>query len=275
MILYALTIFISAFLLFLVQPIIAKQILPWFGGSAAVWTTCMVFFQCVLFTGYVYADVIVRRFALRRQVILHALLLAISLVCLPILAGADWKPSGTEDPSWRILGLLAVTIGLPYFLLSTTGPLVQAWFARGYRLNTVYRLYALSNLASLLALLAYPFAIEPWVPTVTQSWIWSGVYLLFVVACAASGLLTLRQSDVTQPEAVPVLTQMPNMREHLIWLLFAAMGAFMLLAVTNHVTHDLAPVPFLWILPLALYLLSFILCFEGRNCIEKTYSYCR
>ena len=272
MLIYAITIFISAFLLFLVQPIIAKQVLPWFGGSAAVWTTCMVFFQCVLFAGYAYADGIVRRLALRRQVIVHALLLVVSVAFLPIVASVGWKPTGSEDPSWRILGLLGATIGLPYFLLSTTGPLVQAWFARGYPLKTVYRLYALSNLASLLALLAYPFAIEPWVTTVTQAWVWSGAYLLFVLACGAAGILTLRQPAVQQasdvapmpfPEAIPAPA--PRKREQLTWLLFSAMGAFMLLAVTNHITHDLASVPFLWILPLSLYLLTFIFCFEGRN----------
>ena len=267
MLVYALTIFVSAFLLFLVQPIIAKQILPWFGGSAAVWTTCMVFFQCVLFAGYAYADGVVRRLSLRRQVLLHIALLAISLISLPIVAAAGWKPTGAEDPSWRILGLLTVTIGLPYFLLSTTGPLVQAWFARGYPLSTVYRLYALSNLASLLALLAYPFAIEPWVTTAMQTWGWSACYLLFVLACAVTGVLTLRQArpQATAVADAPIHTPAPSLREHLSWLFFAAMGAFMLLAVTNHVTHDLASVPFLWILPLSLYLLTFILCFEGRS----------
>jgi len=279
MFIYALTIFISAFLLFLVQPIIAKQILPWFGGSAAVWTTCLVFFQCVLFAGYAYADWISRRLAVRRQVIVHVVLLVASLVCLPIVAGVGWKPSGSDDPSWRILGLLTVTIGLPYFLLSTTGPLVQAWFARGFPLKTVYRLYALSNLASLLALVAYPFLIEPWVTTLTQAWVWSGAYLLFVIACAASGLLSIRQkvsvqSDI-QSDALPntagQIAPIPRIREHLTWLLFSAMGAFMLLAVTNHITHDLASIPFLWILPLSLYLVTFILCFEGRNFYRRKY----
>ncbi|MBS1187010.1 MAG: hypothetical protein H6R04_1028 [Burkholderiaceae bacterium] len=272
MLIYAFTIFVSAFLLFLVQPIIAKQILPWFGGSAAVWTTCMVFFQCVLFAGYAYADWSSRKLASKRQVIVHGLLLAASLACLPIVAGAGWKPEGADDPSWRILGLLTVTIGLPYFLLSTTGPLVQAWFARGYPLATVYRLYALSNLASLLALLAYPFLIEPWVPTVMQAWIWSGAYLLFALACAASGIRSLRHAlPAASAQAFePVKkTPPPALREQLTWLLFSAMGAFMLLAVTNHITHDLASVPFLWILPLSLYLFTFILCFEGRNWYQR------
>jgi hypothetical protein len=153
MILFALTIFASAFLLFLVQPIIAKQILPWFGGSAAVWTTCLVFFQAALLAGYAYADVVVRRVVIRRQVLLHVGLLAASVLFLPIVPGAFWKPAGTESPAALILGLLTVTLGLPYFLLSTTSPLLQAWFARRYPGRSPYRLFALSNLASLLALL--------------------------------------------------------------------------------------------------------------------------
>src|SRR5512134_429783 len=155
--LYALTIFTSAFLLFLVQPISAKQILPWFGGSAAVWTTCLVFFQFLLLFGYAYSDWTTRRLVPRRQVTLHVVLLLASLASLPIIPDAAWKPHGDDDPTWRILGLLGGTIGLPYFLLSTTGPLVQAWFARSFPSGTVYRLFALSNFASLLALVAYPF----------------------------------------------------------------------------------------------------------------------
>src|SRR3972149_5875425 len=132
MILYAAAILLGAFLLFLVQPIIAKQILPWFGGSAAVWATCMVFFQMTLLIGYAYADVTTRKLAPRRQVILHVTLLALSLLVLPIVPDAAWKPGGDENPSWRILGLLALTIGLPDFLLAATSPLLQAWFARRF-----------------------------------------------------------------------------------------------------------------------------------------------
>ncbi|MBI2291734.1 MAG: hypothetical protein HYU73_15655, partial [Betaproteobacteria bacterium] len=132
MLLYACTIFTSAFLLFLVQPVIAKQILPWFGGSAAVWTTCLVFFQVALLAGYAYSDLTTRRLKPRVQVMLHLALLAASLAVLPIVADAEWKPAGGEDPGVRIIGLLFATIGLPYFLLATTGPLVQAWFARTF-----------------------------------------------------------------------------------------------------------------------------------------------
>jgi hypothetical protein len=275
MILYALTIFTSAFLLFLVQPIIAKQILPWFGGSAAVWTTCLVFFQFLLLAGYAYADWTTRKLSARRQVALHVVLLAASLAALPIIPDAGWKPAGDEDPTWRILGLLTVTIGLPYFLLSTTGPLVQAWFARTFPAGTVYRLFALSNFGSLLALLSYPFAFEFWVTTRVQSWGWSAAYAVFAVLCAVSAVYSAGNRGQTTISSVePNTVEDPNSglppvspsrRDYAAWLLFSAMGAFMLLAVTNHITHDVASVPFLWILPLTIYLLTFILCFEGRG----------
>jgi SAM-dependent methyltransferase len=272
MTLYALTIFTSAFLLFLVQPIIAKQILPWFGGSAAVWTTCLVFFQFLLLAGYAYSDWTTRKLTARRQVVLHIVFLAASLASLPIIAGADWKPAGDEDPTWRILGLLGVTIGLPYFLLSTTGPLAQAWFARTFPAGTVYRLFALSNFGSLLALISYPFVFEPWITTAAQSWGWSAAYVGFVALCAASAIYSLRGRSVVEAQAavtVPYAGPAPGPRDYAAWLLLSAMGAFMLLAVTNHITHDIASVPFLWILPLTLYLLTFILCFEGRGWYQR------
>ena len=256
------------------QPIIAKQILPWFGGSAAVWTTCLVFFQFLLLAGYAYSDWTTRRLAPRRQVAVHIALLVLSLVSLPIVADASWKPAGDEDPTWRILGLLAFTIGLPYFLLSTTGPLVQAWFARTFPSGTVYRLFALSNFGSLLALLSYPFFFEFWVATKVQAWGWSAAYAAFVALCAASAVYSAR----SQPRAAAFVTAdneapagpAPTAGAYAAWLLLSAMGSFMLLAVTNHITHDVASVPFLWVLPLTLYLLSFILCFEGRGWYRRS-----
>lgn len=273
MLIYALTIFASAFLLFLVQPIMAKQILPWFGGSAAVWTTCLMFFQIVLLAGYAYADWTVRFLKPRLQVILHVILIVISLVSLPIIAGSDWKPGGEEDPTWLILGLLTATIGLPYFLLSTTGPLLQAWFARSFpNTGNVYRLFALSNGASLIALVAYPFVVEPYITTHEQSIGWSFGYGLFAVLCGSSALFSLRASTqaATQQTGTPAAEgPAPRAADYLLWLTLAALGSFMLIAVTNHITHDVASVPFLWILPLTLYLLSFVLCFEGRNWYQR------
>ncbi len=275
MILYALTIFTSAFLLFLVQPIIAKQILPWFGGSAAVWTTCLVFFQFLLLFGYAYSDWTTRRLKPRTQIVLHVALLVASLATLPIVADGSWKPHAEDDPTWRILGLLAATIGLPYFLLATTGPLVQAWFARSFPAGTVYRLFALSNFGSLLALIAYPFVVEPWVTTLQQSGGWTAAYVGFVVLCVASALYSVRAGVRFAPAAAAVAAvndgPAPKFKDYSLWLLLSGMGSFMLLGVTNHITHDVASVPFLWILPLTLYLVTFILCFEGSGWYQRRY----
>jgi len=272
MLLYAATIFVSAFLLFLVQPLIAKQILPWFGGSSAVWTTCLVFFQSVLLAGYAYTDYTTRHMRPRRQAWLHIGLLVASLALLPIIPDAAWKPTGEEEPVARILGLLLVTIGLPYLLLSTTGPLVQAWFARTFRDGVPYRLFALSNLASMLALLAYPVAIEPWVGTLAQSWGWSAAYAGFVLLCSAAALYGLRTGESFHELAPRASTatahadgQPPGWGERLMWLSLSAMGSLLLLSLTNHMTQNIASVPFLWIVPLALYLLTFILCFDSQG----------
>ena len=275
MLLYAATIFVSAFLLFLVQPVMAKQILPWFGGSATVWTTCLVFFQTALLAGYAYSDVTVRRLTPRAGVRLHALLLLASLALLPIIPGVQWKPGGAENPSWLILGMLAATIGLPYFLLSTTSPLVQAWFARARPGASPYRLFALSNFASMLALVGYPFLLEPWAPTREQAIGWSFGYALFVLLCAAAGWRSLRQHTTPTVHALaddaPVGAGTdrgeapPTLARQLLWCTLSATGSLLLLAVSNHITQNIAAVPLLWILPLALYLLTFILCFDGSG----------
>jgi len=278
MILYAATILVSSFLLFLVQPIIAKQILPWFGGSAAVWTTCLVFFQLALLAGYTYSD-FSGKLKARTQSNLHIALLVASLVSLPIVAGLGWKPVGDEDPLWRILGLLTATIGLPYFMLSTTGPLVQSWFAREHTdpvtAKRVYRFFALSNFGSLVGLLAYPFAIEPWVSTKEQAIGWSVGYALFVVLCMGSALRArlAGQSDVetnhpsaeTATPATPVDETPPGLGDYALWLSLAALASVLLLSISNHITQNVASIPFLWVLPLTLYLLTFVLCFEGRG----------
>jgi SAM-dependent methyltransferase len=255
---YAATIFLSSFLLFLVQPIIAKQILPWFGGSAAVWTTCLVFFQSVLLAGYAYADWTMRLGA-RRQAMLHAALLAASLACLPILASSGWKPHGDEAPVARILLLLAATIGLPYFLLSSTTPLLQAWYWRRWRAAVPYRLFALSNLASLAALIGFPVAFEPAFDLKQLAWGWSFLFAAFAVLCAGTAWLSVNGFE---PAVKAERTTPLPLKLQLHWLALAAMGSVMLLAVTNHVTQNISSVPFLWLLPLALYLLTFILAFD-------------
>ena len=269
MALYAATIFVSAFLLFLVQPIMAKQILPWFGGSANVWTTCLVFFQTTLLLGYAYADLIVRRTSASTQIRIHVTLLALSCIVLPIVPGAQWKPLGSESPSLLILALLTATIGLPYFLLSTTSPLVQAWFARSFPGRSPYRLFALSNLASMLALLGYPIGLEPWVTTRFQSYGWSAAYVVFALLCAACGWFSLRSARARttpdpQRDASPDDAPPEPMRQ-LLWAVLAATASFLLLAVTNHLCQNISSIPLLWVVPLSIYLLSFILCFDGRG----------
>jgi hypothetical protein len=265
--LFAGTIFSSAFLLFLVQPLIAKQILPWFGGSAAVWSICMVFFQAVLLAGYAYSDWVTRHLRVRTQAALHVGLLLASLAFLPLVVAARWKPMGAEDPTWLILGLLLATIGLPYFLLSTTGPLVQSWVARTPWSARVYRYFSLSNLASLLSLLSYPVLIEPRSSLLQQAQGWSWGYGAFVVLCAGTTLLVAYRWS----EAVPASTSTatageetpPRWSDALLWLALPALASWLLLAVTNHITQNVAAVPFLWILPLSLYLFTFVLCFES------------
>jgi SAM-dependent methyltransferase len=265
--LHAATVFLSAFLLFLVQPLLAKQILPWFGGAAIVWTLCMVFFQLVLLLGYAYAHALASRASGRAQAAIHVSLLAASLFLRPVAPDPSWKPHGGDNPVTGILGLLFASIGLPYFLLSATSPLVQAWYARARPGASPYRLFALSNLASMLALLGYPFLLEPWLATREQSRVWSAGYALFALACAALawasrdlGRAPARGGEATASAIAP----RPAPAEIGWWLALSAMGAWLLLAVTNHLTQNIPSIPLLWVVPLAIYLLTFILCFEGR-----------
>lgn len=264
---YGLTIFLSAFLLFQVQPMIGKMILPWFGGSASVWTTCMLFFQMVLLLGYFYSHWVIRFLTPYRQSILHGSLLLLSLLLIPIVPSEAWKPTGAENPTLRILGLLTVSIGLPYFVLSTTGPLLQAWFARERSGLVPYRLFALSNFGSMLALLLYPLAIEPVFPTRLQSYLWSGLFIFFVAAC---GLLAWRgrKGLAIVPEQVQA-GPAPRWNNKLLWAALAACPSTLMVADTSFLTENIAPIPMIWVAPLALYLLSFILSFESGGWYQR------
>jgi hypothetical protein len=263
---YAVTIFLSAFLLFQVQPIIAKMILPWFGGSSAVWSTCMLFFQAVLLFGYLYAHWLHQRLAGRKQALTHILVLAASLAALPILPNPAWRTAAAANPSLRILALLAVTVGLPYFLLASTSPLLQSWYARTHSAGMPYRLFALSNLASMLALLSYPVLVEPNLPARTQGLLWSAAYVAFVLLCAATAWLASKNGAVAAPNQVASASgpaPPPNAVVRVLWVAFAACASVLLLAVTTFLTQDVAAIPFLWIVPLSVYLLTFILCFDS------------
>jgi SAM-dependent methyltransferase len=259
-VLHAAVIALSSLLLFLVQPLIARLILPWFGGGAAVWTTCMLFFQSLLLAGYAYAHASSTKFAPRPQAILHIALLAAAAATLPIAPSERWQPQGDEEPVSAILLLLGAAVGLPYLLLSATSPLVQTWFARTRPGANPYRLFALSNVASLAALVGYPLAVEPLLSNGEQMAGWSWLFGLFALLCAA---LAWRSAVPAAAEALPEAPA-PGCRELLHWLALSATGSVMLLAVTNHATQNVAAIPLLWLAPLTLYLLSFIVAFEGR-----------
>jgi hypothetical protein len=265
---YALTIFLSAFLLFQIQPLIAKQILPWFGGSASLWTTCMLFFQVALLLGYAYAHWATKSLTPRRQAMVHISLLVLSLACLPVIPASWWKPAGGEDPLWRILGLLAATIGLPYLLLSSTSPLLQAWTARSASAVIPYRFFALSNLGSMLALLSYPVVVEPVLTNRQQAWTWSTGYLLFAVFCTVTAFRARDNLAVRDQREMEMETDPPASR-YAVWIALAASASALLLSVTNFLAANVASIPFLWVIPLALYLLSFILCFEGPRWYDR------
>lgn len=268
MALYLLTIFLGAFLVFLVQPYMGKYILPWFGGGSGVWTACMLFFQGALLAGYAYAHALRVFLSPRRQLVVHTVLLVAALAFLPVLpSGQTWKPLDSDMPTGRILALLAATIGVPFLLLAATAPLVQSWFARVYPDRSPYRLYALSNAGSLLALIGYPFIIERVLRLRQQGWIWSGLFVIFAAACVWAAWRFARSTrgqagaagrgDVNDKTAAA-----PTIANQFLWLLLAATGSLMLLAVTNRMCQDLSVEPRLWVMPLAIYLLTFIIAFE-------------
>jgi SAM-dependent methyltransferase len=264
MLLYGLTIFIGAFLLFQIQPIIARLILPWFGGAASVWSACLLFFQVVLLLGYLYAHLLVRWLRPRAQFFLHIAALGVSLLALHVIPNPAWKPLGGEDPVLRIVALLAACVGLPYLLLASTGPLLQAWYARTHHVAFPYRLFAVSNLGCLLALLTYPVLVEPLVATSHQARIWSISYAAF---CLFAGAAAWRSRRVSPPPPetdgdATIVEEHPARSSYVLWLALTACSSTLLLAITNYVSQNIASVPFLWILPLSLYLLSFVLTFE-------------
>ena len=266
---YALTTFTGAFLLLLVQPLIGKYILPWFGGAPAVWTTCMLFFQLLLLAGYAYAHCSARWLRPRAQVILHLILLLVAIGLLGNITPADaWKPTGGADPTLRILGLLLASIGLPYFVLAATSPLMQHWFSRTNPGVSPFRLYALSNVGSMLALVSFPVYLETHFTRPGQAQLWGGGLILFAISCAGCARKLWQTPTAAYVSAVKIKTRNqttspPTLTQKLHWLLLPACAATLLLATTNMMCQEVAVVPFLWVLPLALYLLSFIICFDS------------
>lgn len=262
---FALTIFTGAFLLFQVQPLIGKFILPWFGGGPGVWTTCLLFFQTLLLGGYAYAHFSSTCLKPRRQVALHLALLLLSVALLPIAPADSWKAHLAGNPVGHILLLLTATIGLPYFVLSSTGPLMQRWFNQTQPGVSPYRLYALSNAGSLLALVSYPFFFEVKFSRQTQATMWSAGLAVFVLCCGYCAWQVWRRAAAPAagaPEAATETHPATPWGNKLLWLVLPALASVLLLATTNKLCQEVAVVPFLWVLPLALYLLSFIVCFD-------------
>jgi hypothetical protein len=266
-ILYGTVIFFSAFLLFQVQPLITKIILPWFGGVAAVWTVCLVFFQVMLLLGYCYAHVLTSRVSVPTQGRIHAALLALSVIALPILPKNSFKPAGPEDPAWHIFIVLAATVGLPYLALSSTSPLLQAWYSRSRKNAAPYRFYALSNLGSMLALLSYPVLVEPKLTSLHQAWGWSVAFGAVAAVCL---VLALRLPGGVAGRSCFSPAEKPTWKTQTLWVALAACGSALLLAITNHISQNIASVPFLWVIPLSLYLLSFILCFDHSRWYRRS-----
>ncbi|MEM9016985.1 MAG: fused MFS/spermidine synthase [Verrucomicrobiota bacterium] len=265
--LFAAAIFLSAFLIFQVQPVIARYILPWYGGSPAVWSTCVLFFQLGLLGGYAYAHGLVSFLRKRRklQFCIHLGLLLLSLLFLPITPDDSLKPEGgAASPIAGILTLLATTVGVPYILLSASGPLLQHWFGEVFPGRSPYRLYAISNLGSILGLLTYPFLFEPLLGVTDQTHWWSvsyAVYGLLAIWCGVFFLKrTVRESGAEPLEpASETNTSIGNVT---LWIAFAACGSMLMLSLTNQMCQDIAVVPFLWVLPLSLYLLTFVISFD-------------
>jgi len=273
--LYTITIFVSATLLFLVQPMFARMVLPLLGGSPAVWNTAMVFFQAALLAGYGYSHAATARFGARRQSLWHLAVLLLPLAVLPLKIPPGWTPPANANPLPWLLGLLTVAVGLPFFAVATMSPLLQKWFAAtGHRhARDPYFLYAASNLGSLLALVSYPLVVEPVWSLQEQSRLWTMGYIL-LVALALGCALALRrvpatvavgsEAAVRNARALAGESGKLTSRRRARWVFLAFVPSSLMLGVTTYLTSDIAAVPLFWIVPLALYLVTFILAFSGR-----------
>jgi spermidine synthase len=267
--LFVVAILASSFLIFLVQPMVGKRILPWFGGTPSVWTLCLAFYQTTLFLGYAYAHFLIRFASPIAQLGIHTAVVAAAWLALPVLPSDVWKPADVANPSVDIVAMLSANVALPFIALASTGPLVQAWFARSYPLRSPYPLYAVSNIGSFAALLAYPFFMERVLPLSTTGILWSYAFAattLSVLACAYFARLADAESKPTVATQPTSASDPVELSQIVLWVLLAGCAVVLLMGVTNSVCLDVASVPFLWILPLATYLLTFILCFASdRN----------
>jgi hypothetical protein len=274
---FGLVIFISAFLLFQAELLQGKQVLPLFGGAPAVWSVCLLVYQLLFLGGYGYAHAIASWKSLRGQLMVHSALLGVSILIMgflghawstPITPGTGWGLQSDSDPTWAVASFLLGAIGLPFFLLSATSPLLQHWFAKVAPGSSPYRLYALSNVGSLLGLASYPLLVEPFLRLRTQGWIWAGGYALFCVCYLSSARVTASAPVSASPgdrsRAIPV-----QWSRRVLWAGLAACASVLLLATTNLICQNVTSIPFLWVLPLSLYLISFIVCFESDRLYRR------
>jgi len=277
---YGITSFLSAFLLFQVQLIVSKHILPWFGGSAAVWTTSMLVFQVLLLVGYAYSHLISLRLSPSLQARLHLGLLAVAALAVIALSlrwpsavtpGISWRPTGSSSPVRDVTVIILISAGLPFFVLSTTAPLLQRWFARIGNETRAYRLYSVSNLGSMLGLLSFPFLLEPALRMRTQGILWSMLFCLFAVGCARSAWMAGMTTQGESPAEISQLSDPVDLSwvVRSLWFLLPACASALLLASTNMLCQEVISLPLLWVVPLALYLLSFILCFDHTRWYQR------
>ena len=258
--LFAATMTLAGFLLFQVQLVLGKFILPWFGGSASTWLVCMLFFQVALLVGYAHAYAITLPLPIHRQAQLQIGILILTLLLLPIAPSDTWKPTDAGDPTWRILALLTICVGLPYIALATTTPLLSRWLAHiAPDLNPV-RFFAASNIGSFLGLLSYPFFFERMLPSLEQTRWWSWAYVLYVALFAACGALTIGRAQNVKVADASVLKAADGDQIGL-WVQYSALGSALLIATTNAITQWAAVIPFLWVVPLSAYLLTFVIAF--------------
>jgi spermidine synthase len=269
--LFSVTILVGSSLLFLVQPMFAKVALPWLGGSPSVWNTCVLFFQTTLLLGYLYAHLSTRWLGIRRQLSGHLILLLVPLAVLPLTAGGD-PPAPSAAPVLWLLRTMTVTVGLPFFVVSTSAPLLQRWFATlpVPSARDPYFLYSASNLGSMVALLGYPLVLEPLVGTQHQMWLWSGGYLLLIALTAVCAIVVrafgaASRSDSASDDVMG--SETVSGRKPIQWMVLSFVPSSLLLGVTTHISTDIAAVPLLWVLPLALYLATFVLTFASREII--------
>lgn len=271
---YTLTIFVSASLLFLVQPLFARMVLPLLGGSPSVWNTTVVFYQVVLLLGYAYTHLTTRWLSVRRQALLHAVVIFLPLLVLPIGIPAGWVPPANTNPIPWLLSLLLVVVGLPYFVVTTSSPLIQKWFSHTGHPSAAdpYFLYAASNIGSVLALLSYPFVMEPNLPLLAQSWTWAIGYGLLVILTIGCAIFLWRSSATPAPD-VPRSISPPerlNLGRRVRWVFLAFIPSSLMLSVTTYLSSNIASIPLLWIIPLILYLITFILVFARRVLLPHT-----